>query len=60
MENVSIMIRFVKYSAPEEHLIGLLNLYQLDAEYTCTEVSKHLSDAGYSADNIVSQCYDGV
>lgn len=45
---------------PEEHLIGLLDLHQLDAEYMCTEILRHLSDAGYSAEYIVSQCYDGA
>ncbi len=60
IENLSIMIRFVCNSVPEEHLIGLLDLHQLDAEYMCNEILSHLSDAGYSADNIVSQCYDGA
>lgn len=45
---------------PEEHLIGLLDLHQLDAEYMCTEIQRHLSDASYSAENVVSQCYDGA
>lgn len=33
VENLSVMIRFVCNSLPEEHLIGLLDLHQLDAEY---------------------------
>lgn len=60
VENLSIMIRFVCNSKPEEHLIGLLDLHKLDAEYISTEILKHLSEAGYSGDNIVSQCYDGA
>lgn len=60
VENLSIMIRFVTNSMPEEHLIGLLELDQLDAEYMTSEILKYLSDAGYSADNILSQCYDGA
>lgn len=35
-------------------------MHQLDAEYTSIAILKHLTDAGYSADNIVSQCYDGA
>ena len=60
VENLSVMIRFVSNSMPEEHLIGLLDLHQLDAEYITSEILTHLSDAGYSADNILSQCYDGA
>lgn len=60
VENLSVMIRFISSSMPEEHLIGLLELHQLDAEYITSEILTHLSDAGYSADNILSQCYDGA
>ncbi|KAM3621706.1 uncharacterized protein V6R79_014779 [Siganus canaliculatus] len=60
VENLSVIIRFVSNSMPEEHLIGLLDLHQLDAEYITSELMTHLSDAGYSADNILSQCYDGA
>lgn len=60
MENLAVMIRFVCNSLPEEHLIGFLDLHQLDAEYISTQILSHLSAAGYSADNIVSQCYDGA
>ena len=60
VENLSVMIQFVSNSMPEEHLIGLLDLHQLDAEYITSEILTHLSDAGYSADNILSQCYDGA
>ncbi|GAA6079447.1 zinc finger MYM-type protein 1-like [Tachysurus ichikawai] len=60
VENLSVMIRFPCSSMPEEHLIGLLDLHQLDAEYITSEILAHLSDAGYSADNILSQCYDGA
>ena len=60
VENLSVMIRFVSASLPEEHLIGLLDLDQLDAQYITSEILKCLSDAGYSADNILSQCYDGA
>lgn len=59
MENLSVMIRFVSNSMPEEHLIGLLGLHQLNAEYITSEIWTHISDAGYSADNILRQCYDG-
>ncbi|KAI2659484.1 Alanine--tRNA ligase [Labeo rohita] len=44
----------------EEHLIGLLDLRQIDAEYISSQILNHLSAAGYSADNIVSQYYDGT
>ena len=60
VENLSVMIHFVRNSMPEEHLIELLELQQLDAEYITSEILIHLSDAGYSADNILSQCYDGA
>ena len=60
VENLSLMIRFVSSSMPEEHLIGLLELHQFDVEYITSEILTHLSDAGYSADNILSQCYDGA
>ncbi|XP_051780723.1 zinc finger protein 862-like [Erpetoichthys calabaricus] len=57
---LSVIIRFVRNSMPEEHLIGLLDLQQLDAEYITSEILLHLSDADYSADSILSQCYDGA
>ncbi|KAK5623707.1 hypothetical protein CRENBAI_008315, partial [Crenichthys baileyi] len=38
---------------PEEHLTGLFDLGQLDAEYITSEILTLLSDAGYSADNIL-------
>ena len=41
VENLSVIIRFVNNSVPEEHLIGLVNLHQLDADYTCTEILKY-------------------
>ena len=47
-------------SMPEEHPIGSSDLHQLDAEYITSEILTHLSDAGYSADNILSQFYDGA
>lgn len=59
-ENLSVIIRFVCNGVPEEHLIGLLELQQLDADYITTEILQHLSESGYSADNIMSQCYDGA
>ncbi|KAK0150726.1 Zinc finger MYM-type protein 1 [Merluccius polli] len=60
IENVSVIIRFVHNSIPEEHLIGLIQLNQLDAAYVCDQILSHLSDLGYSGDNLVSQCYDGA
>ncbi|KAL7385564.1 hypothetical protein ABVT39_024366 [Epinephelus coioides] len=60
VENLSVMIRFASNSMPEEHLIGLLDLDRLDAEYITSVILTCLSDAGYSADNILSQCYDGA
>lgn len=54
------MIQFVSNSMPKEHLIGLLDLYLLDAEYMSCKILRNLSDGGYRAENIVSQCYDGV
>lgn len=57
-ENVSVMIRFVSNSMLGEHLIGLLDLHQ--SEYITSEILTHLSDAGYSADYILSPCYDGA
>lgn len=38
----------------------MLDLHQPDAEYIASKILTHLSDGGYSADNIVSQCYDGA
>ncbi len=60
IENLSVVVRFVRDSIPEEHLIGLVELAQLDAEYVSTQMLSHLSDLSYNADNIVSQCYDGA
>lgn len=37
---------------PEEHLIGLLDLSQLDAEFITNQILRHLSAPGYSADEI--------
>ncbi|KAG2457892.1 MED6 polymerase, partial [Polypterus senegalus] len=53
--NVSVVIRFVQISIPEEHLIGLIELNQLDAEYICNQIQSHLSELGYSPDNLVCQ-----
>ncbi|MGH0155227.1 UNVERIFIED_CONTAM: hypothetical protein FKN15_048469 [Acipenser sinensis] len=60
VEILSIMVRFVTDSIPEEHLIGLLELHQLDEEYITTQTLQHLSEVGFNADNIISQCYDGA
>lgn len=60
VENLSVMIHFVSNSRSEEHLIGLLDLHQLNAEYVMSEILTHFSDAGSNADNILSQCYDGA
>lgn len=57
MKKLSVI---VSNSMPEEHLIGSLDLHQLDAEYITSEILTHLSDAVYSADNILSQFYDGA
>lgn len=54
MENLSIMIWFVHNSVPEERLIGLLGWSQLGAEYITAQILKHLSDGGYSSENIIS------
>ncbi|KAG2463198.1 AT1B3 ATPase, partial [Polypterus senegalus] len=56
IENLSVVIRFVQNSIPEEHLIGLIELNQLDAEYICNHIlSAHLSELGYSPDSLVCQ-----
>uniref|UniRef100_A0A3Q1GW72 HAT C-terminal dimerisation domain-containing protein n=1 Tax=Acanthochromis polyacanthus TaxID=80966 RepID=A0A3Q1GW72_9TELE len=60
VENMSVMIRFVRNGIPEEHLIGLLDLSQLNAEYITTQILEHLSESGYNAAEIMSQCYDGA
>ncbi len=60
MENLSVIIRFVFDGVSKEHLIGLLDLSQLDAEFISTQILNHLSDSGYRADQIVPQCYDGA
>ncbi len=44
----------------EKHLIGLLDLSQLDAEFMTSQILQHLSDSGYNANEIKSQCYDGA
>lgn len=58
VESLSVMIQFVSSSRPEKHLIGLLDLHQLNAGYITSEILTHFSDAGNSTDNILSQCYD--
>ncbi len=58
VENPSVIIRFVCDGIPDEHLIGLLDLSQLDAEYITTQILNHLSDSGYCDDQIVGQCCD--
>uniref|UniRef100_A0A1A8NGB5 Uncharacterized protein n=1 Tax=Nothobranchius pienaari TaxID=704102 RepID=A0A1A8NGB5_9TELE len=60
VENQSVVVRFVCNGIPEEHLIGLLDLSQLDAEFITTQTLEHLSDSGYSAAERISQCYDGA
>ncbi|KAK0141098.1 hypothetical protein N1851_021900 [Merluccius polli] len=39
IENLSVIIRFVHNSIPEEHLIGLIQLNQLDAAYATRSTS---------------------
>ncbi|KAG2469667.1 POMT1 transferase, partial [Polypterus senegalus] len=58
IENLSVVIRFVQISIPEEHLIGSIELNQLDAEYICNQIQSHLSELGHSPDNFVCQCFD--
>ncbi|KAG2466366.1 RGRF2 factor, partial [Polypterus senegalus] len=60
IENVPVVIRFVQNSIPEEHLIGLIELNQLDAEYICNQIQSHLSELGYIPENLVCQCFDGA
>lgn len=60
VENVSVIIRYIGNSMPEEHLTGLLDLQQLNAKYITSEILLHLSDAGYNADSILCQFYDGT
>ena len=57
---MSTMIQFVSSSMKEERLIVLIDFHQLDAEHVASEISRHLSDAGYNAHNIVSRCCDGA
>ncbi len=45
IENVSVVIRFVCNGVPEEHLIGLLELQQLNADYITTEIC-HFFEVG--------------
>lgn len=57
VDSWSVMTRFVSSSRPEKHLIGLLDLHQLNAGYT-SEILTYFSDAGNSADYIPSLCYE--
>uniref|UniRef100_A0A1A8QZ38 Uncharacterized protein n=1 Tax=Nothobranchius rachovii TaxID=451742 RepID=A0A1A8QZ38_9TELE len=54
------MVRFFCNGVPKEHLIGLLDPSQLNAEFITTQILEHLSDSGYSTAEIISQCYDGA
>lgn len=58
VESLSVMIRFVSSSRPEKHLIGLLDLHQFNDGYITSEILTYFSDAGNSADYILSQCSD--
>lgn len=60
VEKLSVMVLFVCSGIPEDHLIGLLELKQLDSEYTTSEILDHLSHTVFNAENILSQCYDGA
>uniref|UniRef100_A0A1A8SKG2 HAT C-terminal dimerisation domain-containing protein n=1 Tax=Nothobranchius rachovii TaxID=451742 RepID=A0A1A8SKG2_9TELE len=60
VENQSVVVRFVCNGIPKEHLIGLLDPSQLNAEFITTQILEHLSDSGYSTAEIISQCYDGA
>lgn len=60
LEDLSVMIRFVCNGIQEEQLIGMLDLSQLNAEFITNQIIQHLSDSGYRADDIISQCYDGA
>lgn len=53
------MIRFCQQFHARGASYWLLDLHQLNAEYITSEIWTHISDAGYSADNILRQCYDG-
>lgn len=60
VENLSLVIIFVRNSVPEEHLIGLLDLEQLNAEYITSQILTAVDDQGYSTHKIIRQYYDGA
>lgn len=58
MGSHSIVTQFVRNALPKEHLIGLLDLYLLNAKHITTQLLSYLQNGGYNIDNIVSQHYD--
>lgn len=60
IENLSLVVRFVSKAKSEEHLIGLLQMAQLDAEYIAGQILSHLVTYDFKPEDILNQCLNGA
>ena len=60
VENMSIVIRFVKQGVVYERLLSIVDLKEVDAHGITTAILKELRDSNIDPSNILSQCFDGA
>jgi len=60
VENMSLVLRFVKDGLPREHLLSLVELGDVDAKAIAHSIFDELRNHNISLSSILSQCYDGA
>jgi hypothetical protein len=60
VENMSLVVRYVKDGAAKERLIEMTQLDHLHADYISDVILTRLKDVGLDPNRILSQCYDGA
>jgi len=60
VENMSVVIRFVKQGVVYERLLSIVDLKEVDAHGITTAILKELRDSNIDPSNILSQCFDGA
>ena len=60
VENMSIVLRFVKQGVAYERLLSIINLKEVDAHGIMKAILKELRDSNLDPSKILSQCFDGA
>ena len=60
VENMSVVLRFVKQGLVQERLLSVINLEEVDANGITKAILKELRDNSIDPSNILSQCFDGA